>query len=78
VRQDGYRGISIATDPYGRLLARVDNRTTSDPVMVVQVPTQRVFTVYSVIGDLFGWLSVAGLVAAAVVAIVRGRKPSRA
>jgi apolipoprotein N-acyltransferase len=75
VRQDGYRGISIATDPYGRLLARVDNRTTSDPVMVVQVPTQRVFTVYSVIGDLFGWLSVAGLVAAAAVAIVHRRTP---
>jgi hypothetical protein len=28
--------------------------------MSVQVPTQGVFTIYPIIGDLFGWLSVVG------------------
>jgi apolipoprotein N-acyltransferase len=42
--------------------------------MVVQVPTQGVFTLYPVIGDLFGWLSVVGFVVIAGWAIFRGRR----
>jgi apolipoprotein N-acyltransferase len=52
IRQDSTEGLSVATDPYGRVLATMDTHTASERVMVVQVPTQRVFTVYSVIGDL--------------------------
>ncbi len=52
----------------------MDTHTVGERVMVVQVPTQRVFTVYSVIGDLFGWLSVAGFVGIVILAIVGGRK----
>jgi apolipoprotein N-acyltransferase len=76
VRPDTVDGLSVATDPYGRVLAMVDTHTSSEKVMVVQVPTKRVFTVYSVIGDLFGWLSVAGFVAIFVLAIVTGRTRS--
>jgi apolipoprotein N-acyltransferase len=78
VRQDTNRGLSIATDPYGRVLATMDTHTTSERVMVVQVPTKRVFTVYSVIGDMFGWLSVVGFVAIMVWVIARGRKRASA
>ena len=67
-------GVSIATDPYGRLLAYMDYFKTNDRVMVVQVPTQRESTVYAITGDLFGWLAVAGFVVIAVWAIFRGRK----
>jgi apolipoprotein N-acyltransferase len=78
VRPDTTKGLSVATDPYGRVLAITDTHTTSERLMVVQVPTKGVFTVYSVIGDLFGWLSVAGFVGILVWAIVRGRKRASA
>jgi apolipoprotein N-acyltransferase len=78
IRQDSTQGLSVATDPYGRVLAAMDTHTASERVMVVQVPTQRVFTVYSVIGDLFGWLFVAGFVAIFVLAMVGGRKSASA
>jgi apolipoprotein N-acyltransferase len=67
-------GLSIATDPYGRVLAAMDHFTASEWVMVAQVPTQGVFTVYSAIGDLFGWLAVVGFVGIVIWAVVRWRK----
>jgi apolipoprotein N-acyltransferase len=70
-RHDHNLGYSIATDPYGRILASTNVHTASEKVMVAQVPTHRVFTLYSVIGDLFGWLSVAGFVLVAGWAIFR-------
>ena len=77
IRHDAVRGLSIATDPYGRILSKVDMLTTSEPVMIAQVPTQGVFTVYSVIGDLFGWLTVAGFVLITVWAVIVRRKAKR-
>jgi apolipoprotein N-acyltransferase len=71
-------GLSIATDPYGRVLAAVDHFTASEQVMVAQVPTQGVFTVYSVIGDLFGWLALAGFAAITAWVLVRRRGARRA
>jgi apolipoprotein N-acyltransferase len=71
-------GLSIVTDPYGRTLAAVDHFTTSDRVIVAQVPSKGVFTFYPVIGDLFGWLAVAGLVVIIVVAVVQGRRAKQA
>ena len=73
VRQDG-RGLSLATDPYGRVLAMVDLRTATEPVMSAQVPTEGVFTIYPIIGDLFGWLSVIGLVVIAGWAVIQARR----
>jgi apolipoprotein N-acyltransferase len=67
-------GVSITSDPYGQLLVYMDYFKTNDRVMVVQVPTYGVFTLYSVTGDLFGWLTVAGSVVIAGWAIYRGRK----
>jgi len=67
-------GVSIATDPYGRVLASMDHLTTDDRVMVAQVPTRRVPSVYAMVGDLFGWLAVVGFVILAGWAILRGRK----
>jgi apolipoprotein N-acyltransferase len=55
-------GVSQYTDPYGRTLAMADERLSSSNVMVVQVPTHGVNTIYNVIGDLFSWLAVAGFV----------------
>lgn len=71
-------GISFATDPYGRTLAWVDFFTTSDRVMVAHVPTYLVTTLYSIIGDLFGWLAVIGFLVVVLFAIVQGRKAKMA
>lgn len=67
-------GFSVVTDPYGRTLAAMDHYTASDRTMVAQVPTKGVRTIYSVIGDLFGWLSAIGFVAITIWAVIRWRK----
>jgi len=40
----------------------------------VQIPNHHVFTIYSLVGDLFGWLMVIGFAGIVVLAIVGGRK----
>jgi apolipoprotein N-acyltransferase len=73
VRQSD-NGLSVVADPYGRVLAAVDHFTASERVTVAQVPAKAgVFTIYSVIGDLFGWLTVVGLMVFAVWAVAWGR-----
>lgn len=67
-------GISIVTDPYGRILASMNHDTTDDRVMVAHVPTRGVRTIYGIIGDGFGWLTVIGFVVIAGWAILRGRR----
>jgi len=74
VRHDAQNGLSVATDPYGRILAMVDLSSASEWVMDAQVPIQGVFTLYSIIGDLFGWLTVAGFVVMLGWVIFRGYK----
>jgi apolipoprotein N-acyltransferase len=68
------QGISQAFDPYGRTIGSMDATRADERVLVVQLPNHRVPTVYSAVGDLFGWLAVAGFVVVAVWAILRGRR----
>jgi len=77
VRQaDG--GLSVVVDPYGRVLAQTDHWTSSERVMVAQVPVSSVFTLYSYIGDLFAWLSIAGFVLLMTLGIIQGRREKTA
>ena len=69
-------GVSIVTDPYGRILASMDHYIADDRVMVAQVPIHRAQTVYATAGDWFGWLAVVGFVVITGWAIFRGRKAS--
>lgn len=72
-------GTSIAVDPYGRVLTSLDHFTTSDRVLVAQMPVNaHVFTLYTVIGDAFGWLTVTGFIAILLWAVLRGRKVTSA
>jgi len=57
-----YHGLSIATDYYGRVLALMDHYTSDESRMVSYVPTKGITTLYSIIGDLFAWLCIAGLI----------------
>jgi len=67
-------GVSRVVDPYGRVLAEMDEFTTEQRVMVAQVPFSGVRTLYSHIGDLFAWLCVAGLLVIIVLGIRRTRQ----
>ena len=64
----GSSGLSGAFDPWGRVLGVTDHYSGAR-TMVAQVPIGGTHTLYPHIGDLFGWLCVAGL----AVAIVASR-----
>lgn len=66
-----FEGLSIAVDYQGRVLAAMDDFTTEDVVMIADVPTEGVATIYSRIGDLFAWLCVVGFLAVVGWAVVR-------
>jgi apolipoprotein N-acyltransferase len=68
------QGFSLAIDPYGRTLGSMDDTRVDERVFVVQLPRHRVPTVYALVGDLFGWLTVAGFVVMVGWAILRGRR----
>ena len=69
-------GLSVAVDPFGRLLAQVDHFTATERVMVVQVPVKGVFTIYSYIPGFFAWLSVGGFIFLRVFALILRCKQS--
>lgn len=55
-------GGSGAIDPYGRRLAAMNDFAAQDNVMVAQVPVAAgVRTIYALVGDLFAWLCVMGM-----------------
>ncbi|MGX1770825.1 nitrilase-related carbon-nitrogen hydrolase [Nocardia brasiliensis] len=71
VRQD-FNGWSAAFDYQGRLLSTQDTSVDNDP-WIVDVPIRGTTTLYQSIGDLFGWLCLAGT----VVLIVAGLRVRR-
>jgi apolipoprotein N-acyltransferase len=71
-----YDGISYAVDPYGRVLARMDNVEESGGLMYADVPTQGAATLYARFGDWLSWLSIAALLGFAAWAAVAGRSRS--
>ena len=64
-------------DAYGRELAQMDHFTASEQVMVAQVPTGGVLTLYPYTLDAVGWLSVLGFAAVVVWAVVRWRRSTQ-
>lgn len=54
-------GLSIMTDPRGKILSQMDHFKNTSWVTVGQVPNKKWFALYPIIGDLFGWLSLLGL-----------------
>src|SRR4030065_2177250 len=53
-------GISLAIDPYGRILGSMDATRVDQRVFVVQLPNHHIHTVYSLVGELFGWMLAVG------------------
>ena len=54
-------GLSIMTDPRGKVIAQMDHFKNTFWLTLGQVPNKRWFTLYPIIGDLFGWLTLLGL-----------------
>jgi apolipoprotein N-acyltransferase len=54
-----FEGVSAAFDPYGRVLAMQDTLPGQSHMMIVDLPTRRVTTLYNRIGDIFAWLCIA-------------------
>jgi apolipoprotein N-acyltransferase len=70
-------GLSMTVDYEGNVLASSDFFTSDPQVMVAYVPMQGVHTIYATIGDMFAWLSVAGLVVLIGVTIARRPKAEK-
>lgn len=63
-------GLSSAFDPYGRVLASMDEFTTQHRIMVAQVPFSGRHTLYAILGDWLAWLSAAVLLAMIIAGIL--------
>jgi apolipoprotein N-acyltransferase len=63
-------GVSSAVDPYGRVLASMDEFAAEQRIMVAQVPVAGRHTLYAILGDWFAWLSAAGLLAMIIASIL--------
>jgi apolipoprotein N-acyltransferase len=69
-----YNGISFAVDYNGKILAQMDSANTEDGILYANVPTKGIKVIYSIIGDLLGWICVLGFVAFVAMSII-GRVP---
>ena len=65
-----YNGYSYAIDYNGKISAHMDSDETETGIMYADVPTKGVKTLYSIIGDLLGWLCVLGLGVFVVMSII--------
>lgn len=68
-------GFSSIVDPFGRLLARQDSRTTGSGILITDVPVAGVRTIYSRIGDVFAYLCAAAVVGLTGVAYFKRSRP---
>jgi apolipoprotein N-acyltransferase len=69
-------GTSMAIDGSGRQLARQEFFETADRLMLSDVPTRRVPTLYAVLGEWFAYAGIALALALVVWGIARKRKAS--
>lgn len=67
-------GLSIAVDPYGRVLAQTDFFGSTDQTMIAQVPVKHVSTLYTVVGRWFEWLCLVGFLIIVAWALIARRK----
>jgi apolipoprotein N-acyltransferase len=67
-------GLSIVVDAYGRTLATGEGIVESGNYLRAEVPVRGTRTLYPIIGDVVGLLSVVGLAIVTVYAVIAGRR----
>jgi apolipoprotein N-acyltransferase len=67
-------GLSIAVDPYGRVLAQTDFFGATDRTMVAQVPVRHVTTIYTLFGRWLEWLAPIGFLFLVAWVLLRRRQ----
>jgi apolipoprotein N-acyltransferase len=70
-------GLTLAVDHQGRTLIRSNYFLNDQPIIYADLPTEGRETVYSLLGDWFAWLSVAGFVVLLVTAIARRKSEDK-
>jgi apolipoprotein N-acyltransferase len=70
-------GISLATDPYGRIIGKVDYFISRGSPLVVELPVGKVTTIYSFIGDIFGGLCLIVSIVLVVFSFIKWKRESR-
>jgi apolipoprotein N-acyltransferase len=70
-------GLSIVVDGYGRTLASGEDLADSGNYILVEVPMSSPSTLYPVVGDVVGLISVVGLLALVTYALISGRSQQR-
>lgn len=73
IRQTSH-GLSVGVDYTGRVISETDYFTSADKVLITELPTRGVTTVYSKIGDSFAWFCLLLLIAVPLYS--RARKPA--
>lgn len=74
VRPNSNSGLGTAYDYQGRLLSSIDHARTKNEILISDVPSKGVTTIYSLIGDLFAWLCSIGFVFVAVWTFLQRKK----
>lgn len=72
VRQSN-AGVSMAADYNGNILAAQDFFNTDERCMIADVPVKGIRTFYSMTGDWFAWVVVAGMAAIILIAFIQLR-----
>ncbi len=67
-------GISTVVDPHGRVVARADSFSESEPTVVTLVASAGTRTLYAQIGDSLAYLLVAGFIGVTLLAFVQRRR----
>ncbi len=70
-------GLSIMTDPRGKIISQMDHFKNTSWVTVGQVPNKKWFTLYPIIGDFFGWLSILGLLYFVISTLTKKKQTDR-
>ena len=68
------KGLSVASDSHGRILARTDHFRTTPHNFVADIPTGGVSTFYTRAGDWFAWVVCALFLLLLLVALLAARK----
>lgn len=70
-------GITVAVDYNGNILNQMDSADPGDGILYADIPTQGVNTLYTKVGDVLGWVCVAGLLGLIALSMVLSIKKRR-